>query len=72
MDQTCSATLDGNTFSNNKAIEGGAIYYDLYRPTESTSNVFTGNDADYGTDFASFPSYLEFPDVSKLTGIASG
>ena len=72
MDQICQVAIEGNNFTNNLAVEGGAVHYDLYRPTMDTSNIFTNNKADYGPDIASYPAYLEFPESSLLTGIASG
>ena len=72
MNQICQANLDENTFTRNTAVEGGAIHYDLFKPHISTTNVLTANIADYGEDYSSYPAYLEFPDASLLTGIASG
>ena len=72
MEYMSEVSLDRNTFVNNVAQEGGAIHYDLFRPAIGTTNIFTNNTAEYGTEYASYPAYLEYPDASYLTGIASG
>ena len=48
-------TLNNVTFINNTSSQqGGAIYYDLYRPN-MTNVIFVNNTAPYGPNIASYP-----------------
>lgn len=52
---TCSYSITGSTFTNNTATtDGGAIYYDFYKPTMS-DNTFINNTAEYGPEMAAYP-----------------
>ena len=51
--------LNANSFSNGRAqLNGGAVYYDLYQPLDLLANTFENNSAQYGADYASYPSKL--------------
>jgi predicted outer membrane repeat protein len=52
---TCTYSISTCNFTNNIATtNGGAIYYDFYKPTMS-GNTFSGNVALYGPDMAAYP-----------------
>lgn len=56
----CQYKIKNNIFENNTAmISGGAIFYDLFTPTDIETNTFTTNDAPYGTSIASYPFKLK-------------
>ena len=45
----CEIDLLNNQFTNNYSmISGGAVYYDLYSPSNLGSNEFEMNSAEYG------------------------
>ena len=51
----CLSVLNNVTFKNNiSSRQGGAIYYDLYRPN-MTNVIFINNTAPYGPNIASYP-----------------
>ena len=54
---SCNFTLTNNNFTNNKAIEGGAIAYNLNKPT-IVNHSYTSNTASYGQNIGSFPYVL--------------
>ena len=58
---SCTSTLPWLSVLNNVAFknntsskQGGAIYYDLYRPN-MTNVIFINNTAPYGPNIASYP-----------------
>jgi hypothetical protein len=56
---TCTYSVTDSTFENNTATtDGGAIYYDFYKPTMS-GNTFINNTAQYGPDVAAYPVRIE-------------
>ena len=72
----CSYNISLSSFKNNSAIyQGGAIYYDLYRPGLS-ENIFEGNSAGYGPNIASYPIKINIrnsnSDFIKLFDVGSG
>ena len=70
----CTSTLINVTFEKNKAINrGGAIYYDLYRPTMENI-TYIDNEAEYGPNIASYPVKISptTPGEEILEGIVSG
>jgi predicted outer membrane repeat protein len=58
-------TITNSLFNFNTArTQGGAIYYDTYRP-EMTNVVFASNSARYGKDIASYP--IKIVDATTLS-----
>jgi hypothetical protein len=50
----CSVSIEGSTFTNNKAsLYGGAIHYNMFKPV-TNGNTFEGNEAPYGNNIASY------------------
>ena len=72
----CSLNTTENRFVENTAEkEGGAIYYDYNRP-EISSNIFVDNQAQYGSDIASYPVKIvnngSRTDSMSISNIGSG
>ena len=72
----CDVFILNNHFENNTASDrGGAIYYNLHRPTMS-NNTFINKHAPYGNDVASYPVSIveEFTNSTNiiLEGVPSG
>jgi predicted outer membrane repeat protein len=70
------ASINSCIFNNNSASEfGGAIYYNLYRPTFS-NNIYSGNSAPYGNNVASYPVKIVFTSTNStnlvLNNVPSG
>lgn len=67
----CTYSVSTSTFQNNVATtDGGAIYYDFYKPT-MTGNTFINNSAQYGPDLAAYPVRIEvyeLPEQTYVTG----
>ena len=68
--------LSNSAFNSNIAVsQGGAIFYDYYRPTIS-SVTFTNNSAEYGPNFASFAFKIKFSDSNTdemiINNLSSG
>lgn len=56
----CMFNLTGNVFSLNIAGQsGGAIYYDLFPPSNLKENLYINNQAKYGPNYASYPFKLK-------------
>jgi hypothetical protein len=52
--------MKGNMLLLNKAGKnGGAIYYDLFSPKYLMENIYIGNEAKYGSNYASYPFCLK-------------
>jgi hypothetical protein len=67
---TCTYTVSTSTFNNNVATtNGGAIYYDFFKPT-MTDNTFTNNSAEYGPDLAAYPVRIEIFEVPNQTYVS--
>ena len=76
LNMLCTYQINSSNFTNNKVIYyGGAIKYDLYRPT-FISNIFNNNSAGYGSDIASYPIKIKIKDSNsdliQLTNVGSG
>ena len=72
----CVTNIQNTQFSNNSAsIQGGAIYYDLYRPNMSNV-IFMNNKAPSGPDISSYPVKVVLTGTNSsfinLTNVASG
>jgi hypothetical protein len=50
--------MKGNNFINNSANYGGAIYFEFEGYTSNENNLFEGNSAFYGNEFASKPLFI--------------
>lgn len=58
--KTCVVELRGvNNFTNNSAIDGGAILWTKDRPIISEQTVYQNNTAFYGNNVASYPAGLK-------------
>ncbi len=69
--------MENNTFQGNIAfIKGGGLYYDQQRPIglHNVSNKFFGNQAPYGSDFASYPTKMMLTNINgnQLQRFVSG
>ena len=54
-----------NTFQSNQALKkGGAIYYDLFSPSQLMNNIYSNNHAQYGKNYASYPYQLKLMSAS--------
>ena len=63
----CVTSISNSTFSNNIAkISGGAIMYDLFRPTFN-SLIFSNNTAQYGPNIASYAIKIKIGDTNLNT-----
>lgn len=59
----CDYTIKNSMFEANHAdTNGGAIYYDYYKPT-FTNNTYTNNSAAYGPNIAAYPIKIEVFDI---------
>ena len=72
----CTFNIEDNTFTNNSATNsGGAIRYNLFRPSFS-NNIFTNNSAAYGPNIGSYAIKIRQKDndgnTIKLENVGSG
>ena len=72
----CSYNISFSSFKNNSAIyQGGAIYYDLFRP-QLSENLYENNFAGYGPNIASYPIKIKIKDNNsdyiRLYDVGSG
>ena len=75
-DIRCESRIHSTKFYNSIAeVKGGAIYYDLYRPTLNNIS-FSNNSAQYGNDIASYPIQIKLKgsdsDYIILQNVVSG
>jgi predicted outer membrane repeat protein len=65
-------TFNGFSASNNKAAEsGGVVYTDMYKPTISGLTL-SGNSANYGPDFSSYPITISLNTTTSPLKVVSG
>lgn len=64
----CSFSLLKNNFTLNQAGEkGGALFYNMYSPSNLINNNYYDNRAVYGNNYASFPYKLKIMnDVNEI------
>jgi hypothetical protein len=69
------SVTNSNFISNIAEVQGGGIYYNLYRPYFE-NNRFENNSANYGKNIASYPTKIKFTnsstDIMKLKNVVSG
>ena len=70
----CDFIIENNTFRENiAAVQGGAIYYDLYPPVGLLANTYLSNKAaKYGPNYGSFPFKLRLLADSDIIEHVSG
>ena len=67
LNSICLTSILNTTFSDNVAqISGGAIMYDLFRPTLS-SLIFSNNSAQYGPNIASYAIKIKIGETNQNT-----
>ena len=67
---TCTYSITNSIFKNNVATtDGGAIYYDFFKPTMS-GNTFMNNSAQYGPNVAAYPVRIEPQSVPEQTYVS--
>ena len=70
--EICTLNLLRNTFKQNNALEGGAIYYSLFKPSIDASNIFKENTAtNYGADVSSYPAYVTLLNATSEASVGS-
>ena len=69
----CNFNLTKNIFGLNQAgTKGGAIFYNMYSPSNLLINEFSNNQAVYGNDYASFPYKLKIMNTFTEIQTSSG
>ena len=67
---TCAYSIKDNTFTQNSAAsDGGAMYYDFFKPT-TMGNTFTDNTALYGPNLAGYPVKIEVESLPNQTYVS--